>query len=60
MRPDLEVIKLFMLNSIEQEINPAHNAKMPITVSILTFISRINRIAMSFKAINCFSALKFV
>ena len=33
---------IFMLNSTEHGIYPAHNVKMPTIVGILTFISRIN------------------
>ena len=41
--PGPEVIKLFMLNSAEHEIDHAHKCvKMPTFVGILTFISMIN------------------
>ena len=33
-----EAIKLFMLNSTEHEIYPAHNVKTPTIVGVLTFI----------------------
>ena len=41
-----------MLNSAEHEIYPAHNVKMPTIVDILTFISMINTIFESLKAIK--------
>ena len=54
----LEVIKLVIystqLDSTEYEIDPAHNVKMPTTIGILTFISRINTTGMSFKTRNIF------
>ena len=41
----------FMLNSTEHEIHSAHiNVKMPTSVGILTFISRINTSYESLKA----------
>ena len=45
IEPDREVIKLFMLNSIQFEIYPAHNVKMPTIVGILTFMSWITIIS---------------
>ena len=51
----LEVIKLFsMLNSAENEIDPAINVKMPTIVGILAVISMINTTSERLKAINFF------
>ena len=51
--PGLEVIKLFMLNSTEHEIYPAH-VKMPTIVGFLSFISMINTTSERLKARNFF------
>ena len=44
---------LFMLNSTEHGIYPAHNVKMPTVVGISTFISLIYTTSDSFKARCC-------
>ena len=44
MRTGPEVIKLFLLNSVEHEIFLLINVKMPSVVGILLFMSRKNSI----------------
>ena len=41
-----------MLNSVEHEIYPAHNVKMPTIVGILTFISKMPTIVGIFTFIS--------
>ena len=50
VKPGLDVITFFRLNSSGYEIYPAHKCKMPTIVGILTFISRINTPSESLNA----------
>ena len=44
LRPGPKVMKLFSCSTVEHEIFPAHNVKMPTSVGILTFMNMKNSI----------------